>query len=219
MIGASAYTLVGGGAVMVEGIRYDLDRVLESSLIVLDRLVARFSVGAVRCGRLGFSQKYLWHEKGRDAYGIYWRAGAAKFDAIDASFLLHAGQFTFKAMMLGEQWCVYHKGEKALRTPTGDPVSLVDPMPFINLYGKEEGDGRFAMPTPGMISAVEECLAGVVSARRLRFEKTRVIDGPVPAQVGFVVFPAASYGISKDWLRVRVVTPDGGEVGLKDRPE
>ena len=209
-----------GGSVLIDGLKFDFPRVIEAGMEVLKALDRRFGTGDTEF--TPDPDRYLgmkWPVPGESAAREIWAKAAEIYDVVDQPLDFSIGALTIRAYLLGKTWCVYHREFDLLATPSGEPVSALDPTPVLCIYGSRarKGDQKsYTLPDASAIAAVEELLSGALVQLGLELEKSEAYQDPLrperQLQVGFIRFPHHRYGAGRGQIRVRCVTPDGAEV-------
>ncbi len=209
-----------GGSVLIHGLKFDLPRVIEAGTEALKALDRRFGTGNTRF--TPDPDRYLamsWPDPGDAVARRIWSQAAEIYDVVDQPLDFSIGVLTVRAYLLGKTWCVYHQEMDLLATPRGESVSALDPTPVLCLYGqrsREKGGNFYALPDTAVIDAVEGLLTGELAHLGLELERSETYEDPGRPdrhlQVGFIRFPHGRYGAGHGPIKVRCVTPDGGEV-------
>lgn len=214
------YLFGEGGTVLVEGMKFDLPEVVESAQELIDALVARFGGDDVTfTPDPAHFESLAWSGSGPQAVKKFWANVAGFYDVVDQALEFSVGPLTVKTFLLGKTWCVYHKSFDLVRTSHDEPVAALDPTPVVCLYGPRSDDAegsRYGLLDRETVSAAEELLAGELSHLGLELQKSEPLQDPQDPrrqlQVAFIRFPHGRYGMGRGPIRVRCVTPDGGEV-------
>lgn len=208
------------GSALVEGPKYDFPRVLGAYERIVDAFTARFGASTVTTDRPGAQRRIVWPDPGRAVARAVWEKLKEMHDVVDEPLVHLVGDLTVKAYLLGKTWCVRDAKTGEIRTSHGEHVSKLDPSPTVCVYGVRSEDGACRLVDGGTMDAVGEILAYDLRDLGLRFERSTLC---VPATAadgrtdyGFITLPHAVYGAGRDWLNVRCVSSDGGDVSNGD---
>lgn len=209
--------VISGGAAIVRGKRFHMERVLYAYVQVIDVLTGRFGKegkSVLRSHRTDLKGPFLWPHPAKDNVLKVWRGLAAHYEGLGEGFThLFPGGMTAKAFMLGKAWCVYAP-KTGLTTPQWKPVALADTAPVIELYGRDLADGGRTGMAADVAETVERLFRRELARYKLAFALTSIEPAPGRAQVVATVrFPEETYGAGEDWIRLRCVAPDGTELG------
>lgn len=209
--------VISGGAAIVRGQRFHLERVLYAYEQVIDVLTGRFGKegrSVLRSHRTDLKGPFLWPHPAKENALRVWRGLGAHYDALGegVEHVFPAGM-TAKAFMLGKAWSVYAP-KTGLTTPQWKPVSQADTAPVIDLFGRDLPDGGRVGFSPETAEKLERLFRQELARFKLIFAVMCVEAVPGrPQVVGTVRFPAETYGAGEDWIRLRCVAPDGKELG------
>lgn len=217
MLFGKARPVISGGAAIIRGERWHLERVLYAYAELIDRLGARLTRGKsiVTSHRADLKGPLVWPDPAKDKVLPLWRGLAANYDALGEGF---AHRFplpmTAMAYVLGKSWTVYDRATGRHATPQWGSVDNLDTGPVIEIYGRELPNGG----RTGIGEAATDVVQKVVTVElaKLKLSLTLLSIEAVPGhlQVAATVrFPREVYGAGEDWIRVRCVAPDGTELG------
>lgn len=216
MLFGKARPVISGGAAIIRGERYHLERVLYSYETLIDRLAARFTRGKsiVTSHREDLKGPLVWPDPAKAKVLPLWRGLAANYDALGEG-IAHRFPLPMTAMayVLGKSWTVYDRASGRHATPQWGDVDRLDTGPVIEIFGREIAQGR-----TGVEADTAEAIQRIVMTElaKLKLSVTLLCVEAVPghAQVAMSVrFPREVYGAGEDWIRVRCVAPDGTELG------
>lgn len=206
------------GWVLILGDRYDLRKALDAAEAVIDCLSRHLGPqsSVVSTELPGYRRDLVWPTPARELARDTWIKAAREFDVSDISLSHRIGPLTVKVFLLGKTWCVYDRDTGRLTTPGLRPVSDLDPTPTICLYGPETQPGCYGLLEPAVLDAVETALRTDLGDLGLQMERHVLTPDPTrpesTLQVAFLTLPHAVYGNGRGPIRVRCVTPSGGEV-------
>lgn len=215
--------MLQGGAVLVKGPRFDLEKVLDAC----DELVADIG-SAYRPGRIeavkdepGLGRAIAWPDPGKAAIRGIWREAAKIYEAVDEPVVFPMEEISLKAYPLGKSWLVYHPGADEIRTPDGRPLGEFDPTPTICVYGRRRGPNAYRFASAADIANVGVRLMVRFAGRGLDYLVSNVFFDPdgSPRQAGFIRLPHAAFGDGFGDIRVRCVLPDGRELDSPSVPD
>lgn len=210
--------VISGGAALVRGQRFHLERVLYAYAQAIDLLTARFGRGksAVISHRTDLKGPFPWPDPAKEKVLALWRGLGANYDALGEGFthLFPALPMTAKAYVLGKSWLVYDAAAGAVVTSQRKDASTADVAPLIEIYGRDlPGGGRTGIGI-ATAEAVRALVERELARYGLSFTTFSVETAPGrPETVGTIRFPHRAYGAGEDWIRVRCVSPDGTELG------
>lgn len=216
MFGSKAPPVISGGAAIIKGQRFNIDRVLYAYQQVIDVLTGRFGKSGrsvLHSHRNDLKGPFIWPDPAKDkALGV-WRGLAKNYDALGegVTHLFPAGM-TAKAYMLGKTWTVYAP-RTGLTTPQWKHVSQADLSPVIELYGRDLPAGGRTGMNADLAEAIERLIRTDLARYKLVFTLMSVDAAGRTQVVGTIRFPPETYGAGEDWLRIRCVAPDGSELG------
>jgi len=203
------------GAVCIEGKRFSLEKVLQTYVAVIDRLVAEYGDRSswVSSSRSGFQRPLVWDAEGRGEALRVWRMMHEHYDAVDESLVHAIGPLSIKAYLLGKTWCVYRPMDDRLMTPLGESVGELDPTPTICVYGARNGDSYAPVSTEDMAKVIA-VTRSVFAELGLSLETATAEhqDGTVAGHFGWLTFPHETFGEGYGPIMVRCVLSGGGEV-------
>ncbi|HTM68559.1 MAG TPA: hypothetical protein VL426_04620 [Candidatus Binatia bacterium] len=222
MFGSKAPPVISGGAAVVKGQRFHLERVLYAYVQVIDVLTGKFGKegrSVLRSHRSDLKGPFLWPDPAKDEVLKLWRGLGSRFDALGEGFThVFPGGMTAKAFMLGKVWCVYAP-KTGLTTPQWKPVSEADTAPVIEIYGRDLPDGGRTGVGANTAEALERLFRRDLARYNLAFAMLSVETIPGRPQVACTVrFPRETYGAGEDWIRLRCVSPEGTELGPVGHP-
>ena len=173
-------TMLQGGAVVIKGLRFDHEKVVDAGQQVIDLLCERFCGGVAHLQALGVDQVHevTWPHPGRQVFKDFWKNAAGLFDVIDQSLLIPMGTFTLKPCMLGKTWTVYFPHKDEVRTPGDEDLSNLDTVPMICIYGPYTGEDSFLLPEKKVIDAVVRVLDDKLGHLGLQVERSGVLPDP-----------------------------------------
>jgi len=211
--------LISGGAALIRGQRYHLERVLYSYETLIDRLAARFTRGKsiVTSHRADLKGPLLWPDPAKAQVLPLWRGLAANYDALGEG-IAHRFPLPMTAMayVLGKSWTVYDRKSGRHATPQWGDVDGLDTGPVIEIFGREIPQGRSGVEAD-VAEAIQRIVVTELAKLKLSVTLFSVEVVPGHAQVAVSIrFPREVYGAGEDWIRVRCVAPDGTELGALD---
>lgn len=210
--------VISGGAALVRGQRFHLERVLYAYVQVIDALTGRFGRGrsALISHRTDLKGPFAWPDPAKEKALKVWRGLGAHYDALGegVTHVIPALPMTAKAYVLGRTWTVYDAATRRHLTPQGKDAASADTTPLIEIYGRDlPGGGRSGLGLQ-TVEAVRSLIARDLARYGLVVVTFTVEDeGARPQTVVTVRFPREAYGAGEDWIRVRCVAPDGTELG------
>jgi len=217
MFFSKAPPVISGGAAIIKGQRFHMERVLYAYVQLIDTLTGRFGKSGrsvLHSHRTDLKGPFVWPHPAKDKALTVWRGLAKHYDALGEGFthLFPAGM-TAKAYMLGKTWTVYAP-RTGLTTPQWKDVGQADLSPVVELYGRDlPGGGRTGIGAD-MAEAIERLVRRDLARYKLACTLMSVEAVPGHAQVVVTIrFPRETYGAGEDWLRIRCVAPDGSELG------
>ena len=218
MIFGKTPPVISGGAALVQGRRFNAERVLYSYEQLIDAMTGRFGKGGksvLTSHRTDLKGPFIWPHPAKELALKLWKGLAANYDVLGEGFthLFPAG-ITAKAFVLGKIWTLYDVRSGSHTTSLRKDLSTLDTGPVIEIYGKGLPNGEIVGLDVRTAEAVQRIVVRDLS--RLKLGATLLaIEGVrgMPQVAVTVRFPHEVYGAGEDWLRVRCVAPDGTELG------
>lgn len=211
MLFGKAQPVIRGGAVVVRGLKYDIDRVLYSYQRLIDAFTGRFGGRSdVGSRRPDFAGPFPWPGVGAVKAIETWRMLANSYDVLGESFAHRIGPFTAKAHMLGKAWAVYDKRSGTLTTPQRKDIGELDGGPVIDLMGA--ASSAMAGVDTKTTMALRRIVTKDLAQLQFSFGMIAATGSNDERFLCWVRFTDVAYGRGEDWIRVRCVAPDGSEV-------
>lgn len=194
------YTFGEGGAVLLHGRIYDLDKVIAASERVADILTFRLGGGkaVLTTNRPEYDRRYPWSEETKKIARTFWLNAAEIYEAVDEPLVILTGPLRLRWYALGRTSVRYDGKRDLVIGHDGKEIVSVDPRPAIVIYGE---------PNRNLISAVggairdlcEECGLQVWLAGAGPMVSEISIEGHVAA----LHFPHEYFGGGDGTIRVR----------------
>ena len=208
----------GKGYVVIDGPRFDFDRVLDAAEHVLDAFADRIGGGmaTVSGNSPPFTKRISWPDPGREIARKVWRDITGVCDVVDEALVHAMGDVSLKAFLLGKTWLVQAPDGAITMPDLISPADRIDPTPMICVYGTQSAEDprSFAVATVQRMRELR-MIAKVAVRVPHEFAVVGVGDdgrGAPTHAAGFIRFQHEFYGAGRGDIRVRCVTPEGAPI-------
>jgi hypothetical protein len=185
-------TFVEGSAVLIEdGLRFDLARVLDACEAVIETCAGAFGPPVLATAHAHHA-RLAWPDPGRKAFRNTWIGAGKVYDAVCEPLIAVYDPLCLKIFPLGMTWCEHHEDTGEITTPSGGPISGLDPTPRIEICGQERGADFFEPASATLVEIVECLMMGPLIGLGLR-----------KAPLAMILLPHAVYGAGRGPIRVR----------------
>lgn len=212
-------TTIVGRSALIEGQAYDLQKVLSAYERLIDALARQFGPSQLTTDHEAAQRRFAWPDPGRALARQTWASMKELHDVVDEPLIhpMHAG-LTVKAFLLGKTWCVRNPRTGEVTTPEGHHVSMLDPAPAVCVYGIRNPDGSCGLVSEADMEAAQRIVLVDLADLELTFERCTINEHAALkhglTDYAFIWFPHDVYGAGRDWIRVRCVSSDGGEIDV-----
>lgn len=212
-------TTIVGRSALVEGKAFDLQKVLTAHERLIDAFARRFGPSQLTTDHEAAQRRFAWPDPGRALARQTWTRMKELHDVVDEPLIhpMDAG-ITLKAYLLGKTWCVRNPRTGVVTTPHGEHLAQLDPSPTVCVYGIRQPGGSYGLVSEADMEAAQRIVLVDLAALELTFERSTINEHAAVksglTDYGYVRFPHDVYGAGRDWIRVRCVSSDGGEVDL-----
>ncbi|WKZ28673.1 MAG: hypothetical protein QY323_04005 [Patescibacteria group bacterium] len=201
-------TFTDGQAVLVEdGLRFDLAKVLDAMSKTIDDCAEVFGTPIIRTIHEEYGARVPWDETGRAGFRDTWIRAGKVYDAVYEPMVVVFEAMCLRVFPLGTATCEYHAARDVLLTPSGDPISELDPTPRIMIRGRERGLNLFEIPSPEIVRIIEHLAQTSLSALGLEMRTSDLChvstDLSALGQFATLSFPHSLYGMGRGPIRVR----------------
>lgn len=212
-------TTIVGRSALIEGQVYDMTKVMAAYEALVDAFARRFGPSTLTTDHESAQRRFSWPDPGKGLARQTWSRMKELHDVVDEPLIhpMKAG-LTLKAYLLGKTWCVRDSRTGVVTTPHGEHVSLLDPSPTVCVYGIRQPSGAYGLVSEADMEAAQRIVLVDLAALELTFERSTINEHAAVksglTDYGYVRFPHDVYGAGRDWIRVRCVSSEGGEVDL-----
>jgi len=199
---------------MLEGPKYDLDRVIRAQLRVLDALVDDYGSAMLSADHNG--KGFPWPGKARAISRLFWQKLAVTYDATPNRLIVANQQLTVMVRLLGMTWVVQDAVTGALRLHDGSDVRRINPVPVLSVFGPYDADKKKFKRLPHeTLDGISGIVMRKLSHLNLDLECTSVATHET-MEAGLtdacrIFFPHDVYGKGRGVLMARCRSSDGGE--------